>query len=280
MRSTATTAVLLAALLTTPAAAQIVQGRVIESGSRTPVLGADVSMLDATGATTGRATTDATGGFVLSVPVGPSFRLQVRHIGYRAYTSEVLDRPGTDVRVEIRLGVDAIALDPLTVTAPRSVLDRHLADFEARRTSNATIGGHFITRREIEARPVASASELTLGVPGVQVRQLSETFDDRSFIFLGGNGGACLANVYVDGMRLVQSEHKTVDDVLMTSNIAGIEVYPRALTAPMQFQADPGCGVVLYWTARDASTNWSAKRIAVGGGILAGLVLGGLMLIS
>ena len=59
--------------------------------------------------------------------------------------------------------------------------------------------------------------------------------------------------------------------------IAGIEMYPRGLTAPVQYQdaSNPNCGVVLFWTKGPgigSSRGWGAKRIAAGLGLLVGLL--------
>ena len=155
-----------------PAAAQTVQGTVLEEDGGTAVFGADVVVLDDAGRGVGRATTDVTGGFLLALPETPTFRLSVRHPGYRPYTSEPLDRPAVDIRVEIRLGVEAIALEPLTVTATRSADEAHLADFEARRTDPGRVGGFFVTRDDIESRPMALPSQLLVGFAGVRVQQV------------------------------------------------------------------------------------------------------------
>ena len=46
-----------------------------------------------------------------------------------------------------------------------------------------------------------------------------------------------------------------------------VEMYPRALTAPVQYQdaCRPNCGVVLFWTKGPRigqSRGWGARRIA------------------
>ncbi len=270
----------------TPAATQTVQGRISEDGTDVAVYGAGVEMLDASGAVTARATTDVTGGFLIDVPDGPTFRLRVTHIGYRTFTSDPIDRPGADVEIRIRLGVNAIALDPITVTGVRSFEADHLADFEARRTNPGRVGGHFVTREDIERRPVATPTQHVLGIAGVRVQQVITTTDvfgmDRSLIYLRhGVGGECLANVYVDGVRSQQSVDATMDDLLASQNIAGIEVYSRPVTVPPQYQGNQQCGSVLFWTGRpEGGGSWSLGRILTGTGLLVGLVVGSLLAIG
>lgn len=119
--------------------AQSVQGRITEAETDVAVFGADVEMLGVDGSVFARTTSDVTGGFLLRLPDGPSFRLRVRHIGYRTFTSEPLDRPGADIEVRVRLGVNAIALDPITVVTSRGAQEQHLAAFEERRTNLSLI---------------------------------------------------------------------------------------------------------------------------------------------
>ncbi|MEQ8329264.1 MAG: carboxypeptidase-like regulatory domain-containing protein [Longimicrobiales bacterium] len=284
--SPALPALLAAALTAAPLAAQTVQGRVTEEATRTPVFGADVVVLDAAGRVTDRSTTDVTGGFLVDVPDGPTFRLQVRHIGYHPYTSGPVDRPVADIRVEVRLGVDAIALEPLTVTAGRSAAAANLEGFERRRNDPGRVGGVFVTRRDVESRPMATPTQLVVGAAGVNVQPVITSDNvfglDRSLIYLRDTRGQqCLANVFVDGTRLRQSVDHTVDDILDNGLVGGVEVYARALTAPVEYQVDADCGVVLFWTHREAGEGtWSGRRIALGGGLLVGLVLGGLMVIN
>ena len=88
--------------------------------------------------------------------------------------------------------------------------------------------------------------------------------------------------MFIDGVRVQQSAASSVDDVLSPDVIAGVEMYPRALTAPAQYQDafTPDCGVVLFWTKGPElgqSRGWGAKRIAAGLGLILGLVTVGLI---
>lgn len=269
-----------------PLAGQSVQGRITEAETDVAVFGADVAMLAADGSIFARTTSDVTGGFLLRLPDGPTFRLRVRHIGYREFTSDPLDRPGSDIEVRVRLGVNAIALDPITVVASRGAQEAHLAAFEDRRTNPGQVGGFFVTLDDIERRPAAMPTHHIIGLPGVRVQQVITAERgvgmDRSLIYLRhGTGGECLANVYVDGVRSRQSVDHTLDDLLQSENLGGIEVYPRPLSAPLQYQSDPSCGVVLFWTRRpEGAGTWSKPRIILGGGLIIGLVVGSLMAIG
>jgi hypothetical protein len=49
--------------------------------------------------------------------------------------------------------------------------------------------------------------------------------------------------------NLDPERHMFLDEIVSLTSIAGIEVYPRSVTAPPKYQSLNGlCGVVLIWT--------------------------------
>ena len=262
--------------LPTHAVAQAIVGRVVDSESSTPVAGAELVLLDSGDQPRLRGFSDSQGDFQIQTAGPGRFRLRVTSIGHVAFTSDVLDVGRGDIlTVEIRLGVDAIPLDAITVVAPRSAEAAHLRDFNERRTNPGGSSGYFMTADDVERRPAATATRLLYEVPAVSIRPIGDGGGlDRSLIMLRGIRGPCLANVFVDGTRIRQSQDHSIDDILDPSLIAGVEAYPRGLAAPVQYQVDPDCGVVLYWTARPAGGgSWSTKRILAGVAVVGGLVL-------
>ncbi len=114
-------------------------------------------------------------------------------------------------------------------------------------------------------------------------RKAVENFgtSDNLLIVLQGSAGPCVANVFIDGIRTRQTVDHSPDDLLDPSLIAGVELYPRALLAPIQYQVNPDCGVVLYWTARpEGGESWSLKRIIAGTALLGGLIIGSFVVIG
>src|SRR5688572_7960215 len=98
--------------------AQVIAGRVLEAGSGTPVAGAQLRLLAANGSERGAVVTDSSGWFQVTLPNAGRYSLAVEHIGYARFASTMLDVPARQtVTVEIRLGRDAIPLEPLVVTA-------------------------------------------------------------------------------------------------------------------------------------------------------------------
>lgn len=239
-------------------AAQTVRGRVLEAETGAAVVGAELLILTEDGVPRVRGFSDTAGGFVLEAPTDGDYRLQVRHIGYAPFTSDVLEVYRDDaVTVMVRLGVSAIPLDPLVVVGRMGPEEGHLLAFQQRRLDPGRVGGYFLTRAEIDRRPHATPSQLLLGVPGVTLQRINNSGAftmDRSVIRMAagntGSIGGCRANVFVDGSAVAQSETASVDDLLDATLIGGVEVYPRPITAPLQYQRDTGCGVVLFWTRR------------------------------
>ena len=62
----------------------------------------------------------------------------------------------------------------------------------------------------------------------------------------------CVMTVYLDNVRItnrLRGPNDFVNELVPPSNMAAMEIYPRALNAPPQYQPLNGtCGVVLIWT--------------------------------
>jgi hypothetical protein len=265
MRQPATALVMLV-LATVPqqAASQAVRGRVVDHASSVVLSDVHVRLTDAMGRETGRATTDASGIFRLRAPGDGRYRVHASLIGYDTAASDTLaiGRHET-VELLIRLSVDPVPLMPIVVTTRHD--GSRLAEFERRRELRLT--GHFITRREIERQPVATAAELLIGVPGVTLTPVpdgSGVPTDRYIIgFRGRTTNHCTAHLFINGSEVTQLGIRTVDDLLVADWIGGVEVYPSAALAPVEYRRADPCGVVLFWT-RDAEpgTSWSWIKVA------------------
>ncbi len=258
---------------------QTVNGRVTDESTGEPVAGARVSLRDMAGGEVSGAITNDLGLFELQGPASGEYGISVHHLAFAEYESTGLDlSEGELLEIEIRLGLEAIPLDPLVVLARRRPGGGRIADFEARRDSPSRTGGYFVSEEDIERRIMTTPSNLVLEAPGAMVAPVGGAFGmDRNVITLPGQmGNRCLARVFVDGLQVRQGGQQTVDDYLDTQNIGGVEVYPRHLTAPVQYQSalPPKCGVVLFWTREGevSSRGWGKKRIAIGTGLIAALL--------
>jgi len=130
--------------------------------------------------------------------------LEVSHLGYANWETGNFALAGDVVPdVEVKLGTEAIPLDPILVVAQGSMRLGREALFDRRRRDAARVGGYFITEAEIERRIVATPSKLTLTVPGMSVRPAGATNGlDRSVILASGG---CLARTFIDGIHIDQS---------------------------------------------------------------------------
>ena len=254
--------------------AQTVRGVVHEVGDLTPVSDARLILRSAEGSVVAVAISDDQGRFVLRADEGGLVRLVVSHLGYADWqTANFALATGATIDVEVKLGVEAIPLEALVVVARNRNDQGRLAGFEQRRADQGGFGGYFVTQFDIERRPVATPSSLVLGTPGMAVRTAGSSGLDRNLIMTG----SCVATVFIDGVRTEQTPTHTIDDLLAPDLIAGVEMYPRGFSAPPQYQtaSEPGCGVVLFWTREPrigTPAGWSFRRVAVGLGLVAGIL--------
>lgn len=263
-----------------PGYAQTVRGHVVGSGSGSPIQGARLVLRDTDGVVRAGVISREDGEFELVAEGSGMMRLEVRHIGYSDWnTASFALGSGQLIDVEVRLGVEAIPLEPIVVLARRSAGSSPVAQFEARMQDPARAGGYFLPAEQIEERASATPTSLVLGAPGMSVRLASNAGGlDRNVIM----SGDCEARTFIDGVRVGQGAGASVDDLLSPDRIAGVEMYPRSLGAPPQYvdTQNPACGVVLYWTKEAQATGeraWYGGRIAVGMGLLAGIITVGLI---
>jgi len=218
-----------------------------------------------------RATAGPNGRFELLPGTGGRMRLEATHLGYADWETADFDLSAdADLEVRISLQVEAISLEAVIVEARRGRTTRRLADFERRKEIRA-FGGFFLEEEDIARRPASRPSNLVLAAPGMTVRGGGGPFDE--YVILSG---ACPATVYIDGARVDQMT-VSVDQYLDLERIAGVEVYPRAMNAPPQYQdaLRRDCGTVLYWTKElepAGPGGWSKTKVVLGAVSFAGLL--------
>jgi hypothetical protein len=256
------------ALAAPPAEAQVIQGVVIDAGSRVAVAGADVELVEPrTGQRTG-GMSDSAGTFLLTAARAGTYRLRVAHPSYTTYEADsVAVNAGEAVMLEIRLGQAAIPLEPLVVTARRQVA---MTGFDERRKAGF---GRFIARAEIDRRGAFRTSDLLRNVQGITLRPAG-----RSGMFVlmrGGGTGLCQPAIWVDGVLARQLAGSTIDDLLAPNAIEAVEVYHAHAGAPTEYVAGP-CGVILFWTRRgsgDEGEPWQWKKMLIGAGVAAVIIV-------
>lgn len=264
-----TTLAVLTALCPSWAFAQIVEGVVVADASGEPVRGAVIELAGAVSGGVLQTRTDSLGVFSISVRAGEAYQLRVRHPGYVPYDADLESvGAGRTVDLEIRMGTDAIPLEPLVVTARAST---RFAGFERRRRAYGN--GRFLTRPEIEARGVARTSQLLRGMGNLTLREVGR---GRGTLVLMHSGlGLCNPALYVDGQRVDQTRETTIDDFLNPEMIEAVEVYTSLSGVPAQF-ASGTCGAIAVWTRkgeRGEGKPWQWKRALIGLGSAAAVIL-------
>lgn len=228
-------------------AAQVISGTILESATGAPLVGATVAVLDGEGAASeGEAVTDDDGRFTVRLPHADRWVLSVERLGFHPFVSDPFQvRTSEWLVVEVTLAADAIALDPIVVTARRTVGSSAIRDFYDRRDRGARSGfGRFVVREEIERGAPRHPTDLLYTVAGVRVVR-----------GLPGRGqgvrmsGGCVPAIYIDGMQINRANpHDSVDDFVNVLDIEGIEVY-RGPGSQVGHYHDPrGCGLLLVWT--------------------------------
>lgn len=268
MRPLAST-VVLALLLPVAAAAQQVDGRVVDDADESPVAGAMVTLKNDAGAVLRRVVADDAGQFRLHHHMAGGFRLTVERIGYAAVADHPirLDSAGV-VEVEVRMRPQAVVVGPLRVLARREVARRTVDEFYERMDRLAD-RGHFMTREDIEASNATLPSMALAFAPSTWIR------GSKGGIELMNYGRACTPAIYLNGLPLPTGF--TLNDAVMVDRIEGVEIY-RGYFVPETFATTfegAGCGMILVWSNTEPDPRFLPTwgRL-LGFGILGGAVLG------
>ncbi len=185
--------------------------------------------------------------------------LEFRRLGYRP--EQMTFELGGDTAVTISLIPVAQKLQAQEVTGPRSfALELHgfyqrMADRE--KGINA---GHFITAEDIERRNPRRLTQMIEDIPSVRILPVGPKSGDmcpRGYCLAPAGSNHCPMTVYLDGQRLNRltsaspsADYVTdLDDFIIPSHVAGMEVYAHPGEVPPQYQLLNGmCGVILVWT--------------------------------
>jgi len=184
--------------------------------------------------------TDAVGHYSLrGLPPGTQL-LAVRRIGYLVGDIAVELRGGRMARQDIVLR-RVVSLDSLKVVAKQR---RAFGDFEYRRRNNPM--GRFVTANDIERVHPTDMGIYIQRLGGFQIFGVGPEARVYSSSARSGRPNCKEANVVVDGVD--QAQVNTVPP----SEIAAMEVYPEAASAPGQYRAE--CGLILIWTKKYGAT--------------------------
>ena len=219
---------------------------------------------------------DDSGRFTMPSPSG-QFSLLVRRIGFSPEDLTLDAAPDTAIRV--RMTAFATSLPEQRITGRAAFVSLDLNGFY-RRMRDAERGvnhGYFMTPEDLEFRKPYQITQMFEGLPAVVVKKdgsgnprkemlvgapcKPRTEPDPTCVRIGsameGASSArifrCVMTVYLDRVKIAGkfggSPDDFINEIVMPSSVAAMEVYPRGVGAPPEFQSMSGnCGVVLIWT--------------------------------
>lgn len=204
-----------------------------------------------------RTISDDSGHFAFAADARRAFELEVRRIGFRAVALRL--PPGGDTTLAIRLVPVAQPLEEATIKAEQVLRSLERRGFYSRlRDREKGINtGYFITPEDLERRKPLLTTRALEETPGVRVQRVPYMqcrSIHRCYMIAGVNG--CPFTVYLDGARITSMSGNDgrmrgdfLDELVMPTSIAGMEVYTRLTNAPPGFNMLNGtCGVLLIWS--------------------------------
>lgn len=261
---------LLLLVVMVPAAghAQLVRGAVRSEGDSLAIASALVRLVDEQGVTSDSTLTDSLGGFVLSPREEGRYLINVSHLAYRSMARPIDLERGYELTVVLTMATNAIALEPLIVTARRRVPLEYSGFY--RRSRMGT--GRFLTRADIERRNPVRTTDLFHVMPRVQLISADPQFGARQMVAMRTYGGGyCAPNVFIDGMLGMTAEDI---NMLLPEDIDGVEVYTTPALTPIEYQRNSNCGAILFWLRKDPRGNpFTWTRLFIGVGAFLGLLL-------
>ena len=182
------------------------------------------------------AVTDQSGRFTLgNLPSGTQMLL-VRQLGFVLAEIPVELRSNRSREVNVQM-TRAVTLDSVRVLASQRP---SLAEFEHNRKTN--LQGRFLTLSQIQQSRAKNTSDLLPLLGGYVLMGRTPLVKMKDTDFDPPGTHSCKgANVVIDGVDGME-----VDDV-QPNQIAGIELYKDAASAPLQYAGRANCGLIVIW---------------------------------
>ena len=220
---------------------RILKGRVVAEGTRRPLAGAEVVLMDL-----GRlARTGLSGTFELSVPP-PPYRVQVRRIGYLSRGYRIKNGADT-LEIEFLLQPSAVQLDSVSVLGKTEPISARLADFERRRRVSAT--GQFLGIDELTKHGDYRLGDALRRLRGVRVIPFGAGGQTVVSMRGSGSGDTCYLAVWLDGIQVSAPGRPYDLEMQHIERLAGIEIYTGPSDTPIEFDgAGNNCGSLVLWT--------------------------------
>jgi hypothetical protein len=217
--------------------AAVVLGRVLDDESSNAIDLVEVRLVGH-GEDMGRVT-DSEGAFIFTRVQPGYYEVVLKHLAYGTHSDSLEVGKGEVVEYEVRLRMRPIELAPLVATVERRRVSPMLLGFYERMSLG--MGGHFITREDIERRQPVKITHMIADLPGVR-----RGWRGLSFTRHGG----CSPAVFLDRMYLGDTRRTNIDWVVSPIEVEAIEVYKGAASLPAEFGGGGGCGAIVIWTRR------------------------------
>ncbi|MGD2154570.1 MAG: carboxypeptidase regulatory-like domain-containing protein [Gemmatimonadales bacterium] len=228
----------------------VVLGRVLDDETGEPIETVEVRLVGAVESLV--RVTDGEGAFLFARVRPGTYEVVLEHLAYGTHTDSIEVDKGELVSYEARLVMEPIELAPLTVTVERrSISPMHLGFYQR---MSMDMGGHFITREDIERRQPHQISQMIGEAPGTRVRcplgRCHVIFARYEHDTLRG---PCRPAVYLDRIYLGKwvLPENDIDFMVPPIEVEAVEVYDGPGSLPADFGGSrAGCGVVVIWTRR------------------------------
>lgn len=247
---------------------QTIQGVLVSEATGEPVVGAEVTLIDALGQDVVTVRSDSSGSFEVDVQPG-KFTFRVLRLGFAPTVTEAFDVGGAveTVTVTIELAAaDAVRADQPYTLAPVTVearpLPRYLQRFERRRVEGL---GDFVLRDEFTVWNPQDANDIVRRMPSFLVtanpsygsRMPNGMIDTRQYRIVAGTmshrrGGSdfeCPPLLFLDGAAVGDTRSFDITEIPIDA-IEAVETYSRPGQIPAEFNRNgANCGVVAVWTS-------------------------------
>ena len=201
------------------------------------------------------ALTDTRGHFRIANLVAGAHMARFERIGYGEPEIRFVVESDVTSVLDIRLPVEAIAMEPLVAVVDRRAQWLERSGFCQRLQLGL---GSFVLPSEMDQVRHRTLAEVLNTVPGVRVTPECGHLSCRSNIRMQGNAvPGCIPTIYVDGRETRQIvPGGSIDFGLIspTGDVAAIETYRGLADTPAEFLGSR-CGAIVIWTRRGSGTD-------------------------
>ena len=251
------TALILAAALALPrgrAAAQVIEGSVVDAGTKTPIPGATVTFIGKDSSVVTVQTSEH-GQFSASLKRAGQYSLQVRRVGYSELqtTGSDVAKNGDTITLAIELSHLMVALDTV-VTMDKSSVFPTTPGHEFVRRHYALNEGVQVSGWLIEKSGMSLSEYLGKYVPGLHTTDVIQAYNPAAptrltppalpalhgRFLMADSGSQCLygrVDRYSMVFLLQNKDVETIDELVSVKNIMGVEVFRSPRDVPPEWKS-------------------------------------------